>query len=267
MEVEGAQNYSDLYNSMWEDVPGLAGRLRLGLENKYTIPSKVAVSVFDEAVSFATCLVQKVCEVVSLRLTELGVKDDALALYVSTPELEKSLKVPINGDTKILKDLDYIEPVEIDLICRRDKVPPPKRKKGRPYMHYVPILKTLKSYLSHEDVMARVMREEVQTANFRNFSDGSLFAQHPLFSRDPHALRISLYSDEIQVCNPLGANTVKQKICVVYYQLQNIGNENLSSLESIHLASLVKWPYVLKFGYKLILEDLINDLKTLATEG
>ena len=38
-----------------------------------------------------------------------------------------------------------------------------------------------------------------------DFCDGSLFKEHPLFSKEPQALQIILYYDDVEVCNPLGS--------------------------------------------------------------
>ena len=133
-------------------------------------------------------------------------------------------------------------------------------------MHYVPILETLKSYLSHEDVIRCVMSESLNSKNLNGFTSGTLFKEHPLFSIDRHALRINLYTDELELCNPLGGNK-KHKIAVVYFQLGNIGPKHLSSLGIIHLALVVKWNYVLRVGYSVVFDPLIKDLQSLTNQG
>ena len=45
-----------------------------------------------------------------------------------------------------------------------------------------------------------------------DYCDGQVFQQHPLFSRDPCALQIILYYDEVEVVNPLGSKTSKHKV-------------------------------------------------------
>ena len=45
-----------------------------------------------------------------------------------------------------------------------------------------------------------------------DYCDGQAFQQHPLFSRDPCALQIILYYDEVEVVNPLGSKTSKHKV-------------------------------------------------------
>ena len=45
-----------------------------------------------------------------------------------------------------------------------------------------------------------------------DFCDGNIFKTHPLFSRDPSALQLMLYYDEVEIANPLGAKTGKHKL-------------------------------------------------------
>jgi hypothetical protein len=45
-----------------------------------------------------------------------------------------------------------------------------------------------------------------------DYCDGENFKNHPLFSVDPTALQITLYYDEIEIVNPLGSKTFKNKL-------------------------------------------------------
>ena len=45
-----------------------------------------------------------------------------------------------------------------------------------------------------------------------NFCDAQFFRTHPLFSRDPTALQLIVYYDEVEVTNPLGRKTGKRKL-------------------------------------------------------
>ena len=44
-----------------------------------------------------------------------------------------------------------------------------------------------------------------------DFCDGDVYKNHPLFSRDPRAIQILLYYDDVEVVNPLGSKTSKHK--------------------------------------------------------
>ena len=50
----------------------------------------------------------------------------------------------------------------------------------------------------------------------RDFCDGSLYKNHPLFSSNSCALQIMTYFDEFDVCDPLGSKSSKHKIGMYY---------------------------------------------------
>lgn len=46
----------------------------------------------------------------------------------------------------------------------------------------------------------------------KDFCDGSLYQEHPLFSTDPNALQIILNYDDVEICNPLGSKAKVHKL-------------------------------------------------------
>jgi len=102
-----------------------------------------------------------------------------------------------------------------------------------------------------------------------NFSDGDLYQQDPFFQTNPNALWVNLYTDEFEVCNPIGAKKGKHKLMAVYYVIGNMHAKYRSQLRFTHLALLVKYKYVKNSAYDFssILKPLIQDLQVLQTEG
>jgi hypothetical protein len=49
-----------------------------------------------------------------------------------------------------------------------------------------------------------------------NYTDGSAFKNHQLFSQHPDTLPLHAYADEFEVCNPLGAQRGKRKVLGIY---------------------------------------------------
>ena len=45
-----------------------------------------------------------------------------------------------------------------------------------------------------------------------DYCDGTLFKTHPLFTHDELALQVTLYYDDLEVCNPLGAKAKIHKL-------------------------------------------------------
>jgi hypothetical protein len=87
-----------------------------------------------------------------------------------------------------------------------------------------------------------------------DYCDGTDFANHPLFSRDQHALQIILYYDECEMANPLGSSLHKlgKTICHVRWAFNRIPKP---TPEIAHLSYTVVYVHVcgmLVTGLKLI---------------
>jgi hypothetical protein len=77
-----------------------------------------------------------------------------------------------------------------------------------------------------------------------------MFRNHPLYSRKPNALQLILYTDEIEICNPLGSYTRANKLLMVYYSLGNIDPKFRSKLAAIRLLAIAKAEYGLEKGVR-----------------
>lgn len=73
-----------------------------------------------------------------------------------------------------------------------------------------------------------------------DINDGTIFKTHPMFSKKNSALQLILYSDEIQICNPLGSHASVNKLLMFYCTLGNIGPKFRSKLASIRLLAIAK---------------------------
>ncbi len=97
--------------------------------------------------------------------------------------------------------------------------------------------------------------------------DGSLFHEHPLFSKDPYGLQIIAYYDEVEMCNPLGSHIKKHKLGIVFFTLGNIHPKYRSSLRVINLVLVATVPVIERHGINQILQPFITDLNNLTTTG
>jgi len=88
-----------------------------------------------------------------------------------------------------------------------------------------------------------------------------------VFFWDTVYVRIHLYSDEFELCNPLGSRKGVHKICAFYFLVGNLETKYWSSLSNIHLAMLCKFKHVKTAGYTAILEPLLADIRVLETDG
>jgi hypothetical protein len=112
---------------------------------------------------------------------------------------------------KTIKEL--LKPVEPEIVVAKQTVCYVKHGDSRVLtikdhcFHYIPLVKSLEQLLSHPRTIAMI-DERPKTCKdgfFHDFIDGDIFKSHPLFLKFPTALQLVLYTDEIELCNPLGS--------------------------------------------------------------
>lgn len=135
---------------------------------------------------------------------------------------------------------------------------------------YVPLLPSLSRLLCDKSVLEQVenCKQRIHAdGKIQDFCDGTIFANHPIFSSDEHALQIIAYYDELEICNPLGSHIKKRKLGIVFYTLGNIAPIYRSQLRLINLSLVATVPIIEKHGLNKILEPFISDLNLLSTQG
>lgn len=136
-------------------------------------------------------------------------------------------------------------------------------------MAYIPIISTITSLLDNSNFFNLIKSHallEKDSSIISDISDGHYVKNNELFV-NPLNLRILLYFDEFETVNPLGSKTGGHKIGAFYFIICNIPNYLNSQLNNIHLAMLSYTSDIKQFGINVILEPLIQDLKTLERQG
>jgi len=121
----------------------------------------------------------------------------------------------------------------------------------------------------HDDVGAEVQKHARQPCSdvLEDYIDGSAYSSHPLFSKDPSAVRLHMYIDEFEVCNPIGSRKGVHKLTAIYYIIRNVHPKYWSQSSVVHLALLARTQIIKQYGLEVVLAPLIEDLKTLETQG
>ena len=135
---------------------------------------------------------------------------------------------------------------------------------------YVPLIPSLIKILRDDTVLEQLdtCPERIHTDGLiEDFCDGTIFANHPIFSQDPYALQVVAYYDELEICNPLGAHVKKHKLGIVFFTLANITPKFRSQLKLINLSIVATVPIIEKYGLDCVLKPFIADLITLSTTG
>lgn len=112
-------------------------------------------------------------------------------------------------------------------------------KYQRRILLYVPSLETLIFMCRNPDICDLLRKDcRLDTDNFADFSDGSYFKTHPLFTTKTHALQIQMYYDDFETANPLGSKRGIYKIVCLYFIVRNLPPKFNSVLMNINLLSL-----------------------------
>ena len=72
-----------------------------------------------------------------------------------------------------------------------------------------------------------------------------------------------MYSDELEIVNPLGPSKSKHKLFTMYYNIMNLPQYITSQTDKLPLILLCKSAYVKKFGLPSILKPFMDELSEL----
>ncbi|XP_028416072.1 uncharacterized protein LOC114539659 [Dendronephthya gigantea] len=131
---------------------------------------------------------------------------------------------------------------------------------------YIPLLEILQQLLNMDFVILEKGHKN-ENGFIEDYCDGKLFKAHPLFSKDPTALQLMFYYDELEITNPLGSKTGKHKLGTVYLTLGNIPPKFRSTLNSIQLLAVATYPIIKQYGIDSLFEPIMNDLAELEKDG
>ena len=129
---------------------------------------------------------------------------------------------------------------------------------------YVPFIEQLGQILNvkciYDEIFSRNLPHPKEGV-YASFEDGMKFKDSEFFKEHPRALRILLYLDEVQVCNPLGSKT--HKLVFVYFTLLNLPTNFRSSLTSIFLVAIFYANQVPDYDINVILRPICEEISQL----
>lgn len=138
-------------------------------------------------------------------------------------------------------------------------------------MYYVPILDTL-AVLMNNSLFYRLWLNDFNSPSgnikiYNDITDGKVFRNNVFFKANPLALRLILYQDTFEVCNPLGSSRKIHKLVGIYMVVANVPAYNRVHVDQIQLSALRLEKDLIAFGFNKIFEIIIKDLRYLEKEG
>ncbi|XP_042150719.1 uncharacterized protein LOC120841378 [Ixodes scapularis] len=135
---------------------------------------------------------------------------------------------------------------------------------------YIPVQKLLISFLQSEDMLECLMQPLSTSSDvLSDFTDGDFVHQHLQVAQDAshNTIFLLLYTDELEITNPLGSAAGRHKILAVYFSILNLHPRHRSKLNAIHLLLLVEYPVAVHHGLDKVLAPLVQDLNIIQAHG
>ena len=137
---------------------------------------------------------------------------------------------------------------------------------------YVPVKENFKTLL--EDSSFYKMMEEVRNRPgheddtvLEDIKDGWNYKNTEYFQQNPDAFCGLLYSDGIEVVNPLGAARGRHKLLQLYWTLADIPKMYRGRIDRIQLGIVIREKLLKKHGYKKVYGRMIEDMRDLEKNG
>ena len=140
-------------------------------------------------------------------------------------------------------------------------------------IHYVPILASFKTLI--EDTSFICAMENARNNERRNskenliedVKDGSAYRNNEYFVNNPEAFSLMMYSDGVELTNPLSSGKGKHKIVQVFWQVCDTPRFQRSSVDRLQLGLVFKEKHLRKHKYSKIFKCLVDDLILLERDG
>lgn len=121
---------------------------------------------------------------------------------------------------------------------------------------YIPIVDTISTIIQDPGFSPESPSED---GLLRGVKDGTAYAENKYFQENKDALTIEIYSDAVELANPLGASRGRHKIVNVYFSLAELPKAIRSKTENKFLVLSVRNLHLKTYRqeiYKPLLEDL-----------
>ena len=168
--------------------------------------------------------------------------------------------------TKFLEqNFHFVKPREV--ILNPEEV---KYGAKKEVVHYVPIMEAIRKLIEDETftkVVEIAANQDKEKGVLRDIKDGLIYQNSGYFKDNPQAMALMLYSDGVELTNPLGSGKGKHKIVQVFWSACEVPKYQRSSIDRLQLGMVFKERLMKKYGQAKIFNCLIEDLKVLESEG
>lgn len=132
----------------------------------------------------------------------------------------------------------------------------------------IPMQFSFRKVLERNDIllsMISFMKDAKESSSFQNIIQGELWEKKSKLYPDRLLIPYYLYSDDIEVNNPLGSHSTACSICNFYFSFPCLPED--TKLNKVFFVGAIKSVDIKKFGYKKCLKPIISEMLLLETDG
>ena len=131
-------------------------------------------------------------------------------------------------------------------------------------VHYINIKESVRNIIEDESFVAsKCLNDSLEFRDdgpISDIKDGRKYKLNPFFRGPDESYALMLYSDAVELCNPIGFARGRNKIVCVYFTLLEIPKYQRSSVKRLQLCAVYKEKLTKKYNYDEILKCLRDDL-------
>ena len=170
------------------------------------------------------------------------------------------------------RELGFVAPVEkavgdFRLLYLKKRSGETVNKQVSSTFQYIPLQKTLSALFANDNFFQLYFSEKASSDGYiRSHRDSLHFRRHPLFSKNPFALRLLIFFDEVEAVNPLGSKVKIHELGNFCFIILNLPTAENSLLSNIHPYSLVKSKNLKLSGFSFVLDEFLHELADLESD-
>ena len=206
-------------------------------------------------------------------LSKAEVPSNVIGQVMAILEDDISIKAQTNLNSEYKRNkfmnenFNIVKPQEI--ILNPDEMSRGEKKES---FMYVPVKESIRTLL--EDSSFNKMMEEVRNKPgheddtvLEDIKDGCSYKKTEYFQQNPDAFCGIMYSDGIEVVNPLGAARGRHKLLQLYWTLADIPKMYRGRIDRIQLGIVIREKMIRKYGHKKVYGRMIDDMRDLEKYG
>ena len=165
------------------------------------------------------------------------------------------------------ENFKYVKPREI--VLNEDET---KLGASKDVVHYVPILDALKVLIEDKSFVS-VLEDAAEEEKIEkkdiilDVKDGNAYKTNKFFNENPSAFALMLYSDGVELTNPLSSGKGKHKIVQLFWTLCDIPRFQRSTIDRLQLGLVFKEKLLKKYSHSQIFKCIVDDFSVLEVKG